>query len=794
MNPLSPTAYHRRHKRSTLLMIGLICLATMGVYVMVGVIDSIPMRGHVSYLTKVSRVYPVAGTSLEPGVLSQIQTHPATARVIRDNGLPISPPTLIGLDSLRLMGVSQQEALYLMAHCGLRLKQGRMFEPRTSEIVLSQEVARALDLQLGDEIDRSINDEFYRRVAAPLVLVGILEGDPTSSDRGQPSGPSVRVGFVSSEYLEGHELFAPRSTGLLVIAQDGQKDVLDEFLETTIASQRTGTETYGQVSQLINTARRGLYVILSVVNCLVAVVVTLVVGMINRIAMIQRVSELGLLHAVGCQKSRLIGRLTMETAFVVGMGWGAGLGLAWLVLVWLKNGLYYAKGMELDLTNLAPLWFVLPIPAVVVALATMSARRVFARFDTVAIIERGILGAEADDQQQRTARRALSKPLSSWTFYLRHRRRGILLVASMALMTLGIAFPVFIMSAVVDAMEPSYQHLRYVSEVASATRGHIDPAVMAQIKSHPAAAGVVSAMSVGLYIAVPPGSGTTVQIYGVSEEDLAGLLDRFGTHLVEGRLPRTRSNEIVVSQAAARNRGLRVGDSVGRPVGGGNSTEDPFIDDDIPIEMVVVGLLSRDDLWTGFASLEYLESHELAASRERRLLVVPEQGRKDELDAWLAGSTVSLGTRVDTFAAQEREYKVITRTVLLLFAAVESMIATVAAIALGALNHISFAQRREEFGILHAVGHSRPWLILRTVTETGGVVAIGWLVGAVACLIGLIGAQVFVYAPRGLRLDLLNLLPWLFTLPIPLAVIGGGTGTISRTLSRLDPVSVIERK
>jgi hypothetical protein len=43
-------------------------------------------------------------------------------------------------------------------------------------------------------------------------------------------------------------------------------------------------------------------------------------------------------------------------------------------------------------------------------------------------------------------------------------------------------------------------------------------------------------------------------------------------------------------------------------------------------------------------------------------------------------------------------------------------------------------------------------------------------------------------------LNFLNLLPWLFTLPIPLAVIGVGAGTISRTLSRLDPVSVIERR
>jgi len=43
----------------------------------------------------------------------------------------------------------------------------------------------------------------------------------------------------------------------------------------------------------------------------------------------------------------------------------------------------------------------------------------------------------------------------------------------------------------------------------------------------------------------------------------------------------------------------------------------------------------------------------------------------------------------------------------------------VAAVALAALNCIFFAQRQEEFGILHAIGRSRPWLVFRTVKETG---------------------------------------------------------------------------
>jgi ABC-type antimicrobial peptide transport system permease subunit len=787
MNPLSPLTYYLRHKRSALLLVALICLATLGLYVMVAVLDSIPARAQFIYLTKVSRVYPASGESLEPGVVAHIETYPDVAYVIPDNGLNISPPTLIGLDNLRLMGVSRDDAQVLMAHFGLRLKEGRMFEPRTNEIMLSEEVARALGLQLGDRIDRSINERYYGNVPAPLVLVGVLEGDPALNP-----GPSLRVGFASQEYLESHESFAPRRSSLLVVAREGRKESVDEFLESTIASPRTETETYRQVSQLVALARQGFHIIFGIVDCLVAVVIALVVGVINRVALTRRLAEFGLLHAVGYHKNRLIGRLTLETAAMAGVGWVAGLVLAGLILAWLQANLYYAKGMELDLANLTPLWFVIPIPFVVIAYATLSAMQVFSRFDAVSIIERGNLAMEAQGAR-RAVKRSATRPLSSRTFYLRHRRRAVLLVAGMALMILGVAFPVFLASVVLNAMQPGFEYLRYVSTVSPGTGRAVDPGVTAQIRSHPTAARVVPAMPLGLQALVPPGGSTPVSIYGVPEDELPALLDRLGMHLVAGRLPHARSNEMVISEAVALNRGLRLGDRLGRSAPAG-AEADPLIDDDVPVELVVVGLLAPDDLWLGFASFEYLESHEFTASRPVDLLVVPAEGRKRELDAWLEESVASTQTEVNTYAAGRREFRQGRRALLSLLAAVESLIAIVAAFALAALNSIFFTQRREEFGILHAVGRGRPWLVLRTLKETGSVVAIAWLIGAAVCVAGLAYAQANVYTPMGLSLDFFNPAPWLFTLPIPLAVVAASVGTIARMLSRLDPVSVIERR
>jgi ABC-type lipoprotein release transport system permease subunit len=595
------------------------------------------------------------------------------------------------------------------------------------------------------------------------------------------------MGFVSEEYLNNHEFYAPRSTSLLVIAKDGHKAAVDDFLETAISSKFTEVETLALISRFTMMVRVGVYIIFGVVNSVVAVVMAFTVGIINRIAITKRLSEFGLLHALGRHKNHLIRRLTLETATVAGFGWMVGQGIALFTMSWLKNSLFYNMGMELDLFNLAPFCFVLPIPLVVVALTFLNVRRIFAQLDAVAIVERGKLSEETSGPRE--TKRSFARPLSLFTFYLRHRRRGVLMILSTAFMVLGIALPVFLLSATMNAISPSIDHLQHVSEI-EPIHTELDPGVVGQIKSHPAVKRSIPAYRLGMRMVVPPGGGTDVHIYGVSEADLPELLVSFGLKVQDGRLPRSYSNEIVLSSAIADNRNLQIGDLIG----GGTDDEDTLIVDNIPSEMVIVGILSPDHPWVGFASYEYLHSHELTSSRGTHLLIIPHEGQKQSLDGWLEGSLNSTQARIITHTIEEREYKEMTTSVVLTFAALEYMIAAVAAIVLATLNHIFFTQRREEFGILHAIGHDHRRLVGRILKETGFVVGIAWVIGAVLCGIGLLVMQSLVYSPRGLSLDFFSPMPWLLTLSLPITVALVNTGTIALVLSKLDPVSIIERR
>ena len=115
-------------------------------------------------------------------------------------------------------------------------------------------------------------------------------------------------------------------------------------------------------------------------------------------------------------------------------------------------------------------------------------------------------------------------------------------------------------------------------------------------------------------------------------------------------------------------------------------------------------------------------------------------------------------------------------------------------IALAVLNYIFISQRHPEFGVLHALGYSRLQLVGRVLRETAFTLGAAWGLSAIIGLAGMLYLRFGVFASLGLRFNLFNLVPWLYTLPIPVVVLVVTTGTTAQTLFKLDPVAIIERR
>jgi ABC-type lipoprotein release transport system permease subunit len=790
VNTLSIWTYYRRHKRRAALLSGLTALVTAGLYMMVALLWTAwiePGRMNLLYLSRFSVVSPQSGQGgPDPAVVAQIRANQDVAQVIPAMQIWIQIPGLMTGDSMGfwLHGLMEGDLQTVIEQCGGHVITGMLPEPNSNGLLLSRDVATSLGVGVGNSIDESINSELFGNIVTPLEVVGILESD-------------VRLGLLSLEYLSDHEFYSGFSPQFLVIARKGREITVDEFLRSKVQSAHTHVQTL----QMLNEAMKDEYlqslIVLVPIVVFVTIAFSLVIGAANWIEFTRRLPEFGILHAVGHSRKTLIRQLTRGTAAPALAGWGAGIGLSMAILSILNATLFQPAGNTFSLSVLiGAMSLAIPIPAALIGLTLFGARRILSTLDPVTIVERGQETERKASKGESRSTGSSLKPLASATFFRRHRNRAALLIGAMSLTIVAVAMTIFLLAASSDAREPGTRYLNRLSIVRSPTIS-LDPAVVAAVRTHPAVERVIPVAPrfhmIG--ISIPPFVVDEASPFGVYTEDMAYLVELYGLELKEGHLPRPRTNELVIPEILAQNRDLQIGDLIGDPDRPAYTGEES-----LPAEFVVSGIFARssipeDDNWLGFVSLEFLESHEeFPIPDSPPLMVVPKDGQKESLDDWLEGELAGRGVWVTTYRQELARLRGQTRNQILSLAILESVIALVAALALAVLNQIFFSQRKSEFGLLHALGFGRPRLVWRTMQETLFTTATAWLSGAVVCLLGLIYLQVGAFSPLGLKLDLFYLTPWLLTLPIPIATVAVVTASAARTLSRLDPVSVIERR
>lgn len=793
MNPLSPFTYFRRHKRHTALLLSLIGLATAGLYLMIALSWATfiePMRLNSLLLTKFDVVLPVQDNELDSAVVAQVSANPDVAEVIPVSlYYGLSLPEVIGGESawLSMLALREEDLSYVMDTCGATLIEGRLLEPRTNGMLLSKEVAATLGLQVGDIIYNSTDPNVYHNILEPMQVIGILESD-------------VRLAIVSYEYLDGHELYKDMRSMILVVAQEGRQNSVEDFLGSEIQTARTDVWTLQGLNERMTREYRGTYQLIIPITSLVALATTLLVGAVNRIAFARRIPELGILRATGRSKQWLRRRLTLEIGLLAGVGWTIGIGLSWLILYVLKLTLFVPRGHELNVTALAPALPVLLVPASAAAFTRIGIGRILSQLDPIAVVERGELSLERRPRRRTLDVKSSPRPLASSTFYRRHIRRAVLLTGTMSLMIIAVAMLIFVFTAANDARQPELRNLSLMSAVRSRPGTQLDPGVASRVRTHPTVERVIpyfTSWDARFHVAIPPFGSMDIHPHGVYAEDMAYLVELYGLDLREGSLPSPRTNQIVISEAIAQNLDLQVGQVIGNP-------DHPAYADapHLPAELVISGIFARpaapeEENWLSFASLEFLESHEafdIPHNNVFPMLIVPKPGQKANLDNWLENELASDDVQTITYSQQVAQARRQTRSMIQAMTLIESVIAVVAAVGLAILNHLYVSERQAEFGVLCALGHGRQRLVWRTTAEAAVTTGAGWGLSAILCLTGLLWLRFGVFTPLGLTLDLFNPTPWLLTMPIPIAVLSVSAGTIAWTLSKLDPVSIIERR
>jgi ABC-type lipoprotein release transport system permease subunit len=803
MNPLSAWTFYRRHKRHVALLLVLSIVVTVGLYSMVALMWGVlvePARMAYMAFSEFSLVTPWStDAGSDAAVLARLESNSDIAKITPSTFIRIELPSLVPGQGFQfdLLGLMEEDVPYLLERFAATVKDGRLPQPGAAELVLSEDVANMLDVKVGDSYVAT-SSEFYAGMDAipePVTfeVVGILDSD-------------IEVGIVSLEFLQHHEQYRQLPARFLVVAQEGRETAVDGFLRSKILSPETGVMTHQMLSErILNEALPGLVMLLPVV-LIVAIAFSLVIVVVNQLANARRLPEFGILHATGRSKRWLIRRLTLETTTLALVGWAIGIGLSYLGLHLLKVTVFAARGYDLNYIVWLPVVFSLPVPAAIAGFTSLAVRRTLTRMDAVAIVERRELSSESwtrtASANSRVNSRANSqsspRPLAPATFYQRHRRRAVLLIGGMGLMIMAVVLFIFALAVDADAQEPFLGYLSRVSIVRSpGIIRSLDPGVVARIEAHPAVERVIpmAPRYTMLKVTIPPFASAEASPFAVYAEDMAYLVEMYDLKLKEGRLPRPGTNDMVIPEALAQNRDLGVGDVIGDPerpaYPGAPSLRNQF---------VISGIFAQptapeDGIGLGFVSLEFLGSQEADdVPALPPLILVPKAGQKGVLDDWLENELAGADASVLTYRQQVSRIRDKAWQDMLSIALLEGVIAAVAAIGLAVLNYIFVSQRQAEFGVLHALGYGRRQLVRRVLGETAFTAGIAWGLSAIVALIGMLVLRFALFAPLGLTFDPFNLTPWLYTLPIPVAVLAVTAGTTARTLSRLDAVSIIERR
>jgi ABC-type antimicrobial peptide transport system permease subunit len=134
-----------------------------------------------------------------------------------------------------------------------------------------------------------------------------------------------------------------------------------------------------------------LYTILDVVIGTLALVITIMMGMLINIYQSQRLVEFGLLQAIGYTKRQLLQRVMRETIWVLVLGWTIGL-LASIGLLKIADWvMMYPHAYALSTVDMVAIRYTIPIPLSILIIATLTVYLRFRRFDPVGVVERRLV-------------------------------------------------------------------------------------------------------------------------------------------------------------------------------------------------------------------------------------------------------------------------------------------------------------------------------------------------------------------------------------------------------------------
>lgn len=273
----------------------------------------------------------------------------------------------------KVITVKYDDMVWLITKMNLKIIDGRLPVAGTNEIILHKTVADCKNLKIGDKIGSNVQKN--ESIEGEKVIVGLLEGESI-------------VSFDSLEYWMdiNHVEYDDYSTGIILVPIKSEMNNINTLFNT-IDSQGLDIRTYDKVYLQNSTDKIRINIIVTVFDLMVLITITICLGFISYINIIQRRSEFGILSAMGYSSQELIKRLFYEIIWVNLLALVSGILISITLGVISNIFIFMPKGLSLLLIK--PLYMIQAtcIPLFVCIFELVPAWNSIKKLDTVAVIE-----------------------------------------------------------------------------------------------------------------------------------------------------------------------------------------------------------------------------------------------------------------------------------------------------------------------------------------------------------------------------------------------------------------------
>jgi ABC-type lipoprotein release transport system permease subunit len=378
----------------------------------------------------------------------------------------------------------------------------------------------------------------------------------------------------------------------------------------------------------------------------------------------------------------------------------------------------------------------------------------------------------------------IMKPLSAINFSRNNRKKLITSIISvMAAAAFLYCMQTFVKSMYVSLYQLNVAPYKTHSRMMVTSAEHpIPDQIIASVKGNDNVEKVIPYHTNGVRYHIP-GSMSDSPVLGLREEDVDYFMEKHNIKLIEGRMPKEGSPEIALDYRVAKNKGMALGDKVGNAI---NKFEY------LSGEYTIVGILKGNEL---ISLMPYFVRPRPVGLEEgtllqRGMIVFPKESRENALDSLLTAFPKE-DVRVRTFSIAHERFKS-DMSVMQMLDLISILAVIVMVISVGSSKYVQFFNRKQEFGVLNALGYTKLQVMKKAFLEISLINFIGFFLGMFFGLIQCAVVNYLFFGRIGAVSVIFDFKAFMTALYIPMFTTLFTLVPVNRMISKLDPINMIE--